>query len=130
MLLIYAMLSCSSSEEEKQYSGTELIEMYYDATCQLYVQQDCISEFANCNAPVSSYTDWADCMNYLNSSFSHCGILEVRFEEYQSLVLDCINDLQEAQCNYEDICPEDESILQTGVCGEVLTMLMSNCSPF
>ena len=128
--MLFVFIACTSSNTEKQYTGSELMEMYYDSTCQLYVQPDCITEFANCNTPVSVYTDWADCMNYMNSSFSHCGILESLFEENQSLVVECVEQLQELECINDDICPEGETVLQSGTCGDVLTILMSNCSPF
>ena len=129
MLLLLSLFSCST-EEKVEYSGSELLEMYYDSSCELSVQPDCIAEFASCNAPVNAYSDWADCMNYMHSSFSHCGILESLFVENQSLVVDCVEQLQVIECTYEDICPSEESILQSGTCGEVITILMSNCSPF
>ena len=129
-VLIFLFLFSCSSEEKAEYSGSELLEMYYDASCELSVQPECISEFASCNAPVNAYGDWADCMNYMHSSFSHCGILGSLFEENQLLVMDCVDHLQELECTYENICPAGESVLESGGCGEVFTILMGNCSPF
>ena len=130
MFIVLAMFSCESKQGTSEtYTGAALVEMYYDQTCQLTLQEDCITEFALCDAPVSSHGSWDECMNDLHSSFRQCGMLELLFEENAVVVLNCIETLENATCTADDICPDDESILRSNDCEEVNEMLMSNCSP-
>lgn len=134
--MILLFLACgdkssdSSDLDSTFYSGEELVERFNTATCDLLIQSDCVEILASCNAPVNSFGDWAECMNSQTLNFTHCSNIPYLFEQNQSLVLKCIELLEGAECEENDLCIDGEPLLRTADCSGVNDLIVSNCTPF
>ena len=138
-MLFFILLSCvsNSSDDTKEHplqdaDGETLLEGYNSAICDVYLQDGCIDAFDTCNEPIANFGDWADCMNSQRLSQSHCSNLPLLFEEEKSLVLECIDSLNTLNCQEEpqSACVGSDAIFQVGACGDILGILLSNCSAF
>ena len=138
-MLPFILLSCVSnpSDDIKENplldaDGETLLEEYNSAICDVYLQDGCIEAFGVCNEPIANYGDWADCMNSQYLSQSHCSNLPPLFEEDKEIVLECIDTLNTLDCQGEpqSACIGSDAIFQVGACGDVLRILLSNCSAF
>ena len=137
-MLVFLMLSCSNYSNDsikdplEEADGTTLLEEYNNAICDVYLQDGCIEAFDICNEPIANYGDWADCMNSQYLSQSHCSNLPLLFEEKRSTVIECIDKLEILDCELEpqSACIGNDAVFQVGACGDVLGILLSNCSAF
>jgi hypothetical protein len=136
-MLFLFLLSCvdhnsASKKSQEPVDGEILLENYNTAICNVYLQDTCIDAFSNCNEPIANFGDWVDCMNSQYISQTHCTNLPLLFEEAQPTILECIDVLQSVNCQEEPegVCIGDDAIFQVETCGEVLNILLNNCSAF
>ena len=129
MILLTFLWGCSD-EEKQTISGEALIEEYYSALCVWYADQECSIEISQCGEPVTSFSDWAQCMNAQNNRTSLCGQLPTIIEEQPQAIMECIETIERTTCETEAICPQSGHILYEGACGEVEETILQNCNPF
>ncbi len=136
-MLFLFLLGCpnnnsTTKNSQEPIDGATLLENYNIALCDVYIQDGCIEAFSNCNEPIANFGDWADCMNSQYISQTHCTNLPILFEDAQPTVLECIVSLESINCQQEpeSVCIGDDAMFQVGTCGEVLSILLNNCSAF
>ena len=138
MLFSMLLLGCVGDSPEQvkntyeDLDGEALLEAYNTAICDVYLQEGCIQAFDQCNEPIANYGNWADCMNSQYLSQSHCSNLPILFEEDVQIVSACIEDLTVLDCTNEpqNACIGEDALFQVGSCGDVLQILLQNCSAF
>ena len=138
MLFYMFILGCdgdSSNDSKNSFEdmdGESLLEAYNTAICDVYLQDGCIEAFDQCNEPIANFGNWADCMNSQYLSQSHCSNLPLLFEEDVQKVVSCIEDLSYLDCSNEPqyACVGDDALFQVDSCGDILRILLQNCSAF
>jgi hypothetical protein len=128
-MLWFFILSCGE-EKSEVVSGKELIDEYFSALCTWYSDQECSIEISQCGEPVTSYSDWAQCMNAQNNRINLCGQLPAVIEENPTAIQDCLSQLEQVECVTAEICPTTGHVLYDGVCGAVEETIIQECRPF
>lgn len=129
-VLLWIVLGCHADKQVKQITGEQLLEAYYEASCELMTSAPCIELLAECGTPSSPYGDIADCMNSFVVSHQHCGVMSQEIEQQSELVQACIDNLQVPECTPDTVCPGGESVLRDAECEDVLIIFSENCSGF
>ena len=134
-LFLYGCNMGSTNESKNSYEdmdGEELLEEYNTAICNVYLQDGCVEAFNSCNEPVGNYGSWENCMTSQQVSQSHCSNLPLLFEDDPQSVMECVEELTMLNCNNEpeNACVGDDALFQVGSCGDVLRILLQNCSAF
>lgn len=127
----FLVLACSDKEDtQPTVDGETLIEEYNSAYCSLLSDPECVQGFAQCGEQMTLFTDWAQCMNSQNLvTGDNCAHLAGIFEDNSEVVQACTSNLQNQQCS-EDLCTSSGTVIQTDDCGEVLELIVQNCSMF
>ena len=131
LLCILTFLGCSEQEkEEESVDGATLIENYNSAYCSLLSDPECVEGFAECGEQMTLFSDWAQCMNSQNLvTGDSCVHLAGVFEENTEMVLACTEMLENQQCA-DNLCTSEGTIIQTAECGDVIALIVQNCSLF
>ena len=125
----FVLLACNGEKVETP-SGKEMINDYFSALCTWYADQECAVEISQCGDPVTSFSDWAQCMNAQNNRINLCGELPALLEESPDAIMSCTTLVQESTCQTEEICSDAGHLLYEGVCGQVEELILQTCSPF
>ena len=125
------LLACSDKEEAPTpVDGDSLIEEYNSVYCDLLSDPECVQGFAQCGEQMTLFTDWSQCMNSQNLvTGNNCAHLRGVFEDNSDTVQSCIRTLSEQQCS-DNLCTSNGTIIQESECGQVLELIVQNCSIF
>ena len=117
--MLYLFLSCAP--EEPKITGADLLDNYNNALCGVLSLSECGVEFANCGSPVVVFPDEDNCMAARNNLSEGCEGIESDFLNEQEKVETCVDVLNTAalSCSEIDICIEEQTILEIGVCAEL-----------
>ena len=127
-MLLFA-IACQSVEADKP-TGKQLLDTYYQVTCELMMDDTCAHFLGDCGYPISPYSDIADCLNSHLVSHQHCSNLEQEVEAETEVMEDCLIELQPEECAANTVCPNDIPILRAGQCEQVLELFAQHCNGF
>ena len=128
-MLLLLVLACEPGPV-KNRSGSQLLEAYYHASCDLMTTDLCIEQLGDCGYPTSPYGDVGDCINSHLVSHQHCSNLAQEVEAESEVMEGCLAELEEAECDANTVCPDDTPIFRAGYCEQVLEIFAQHCNGF